>query len=225
MKHITILDSLVLQEILNTLRNKSVHTADFRMGIRKAGYLMTYEIVGRECSKEEIIVETCFAKTKGFKIKEPILQVIIMRAGEPLTEGGALLLDEIKAKRAIGVIDARRVEKEDSNDVAIEMSSFKVPSFSKDSILIVYDPMIATASTQIAALKRLMKMGECKKIIICSIIASKEGIEKLRKAFPDISVYTLAIDDGATNGLNDKNYIVPGLGDAGDRSFGAGYTG
>lgn len=223
MKGVIILDNPVLQEILNRLRDKETHTADFRKGVREAGYLMTYEIIGRECTREEVNIEACFEKAKGYRIKEPILQVIIMRAGAPLTEGGALLLDEIKAKRAIGVVDARRVEKEGSKDIDIEVGSFKVPLFDKDTILIVYDPMIATASTQLVILKKLKERGQCKKIIICSILGSQVGIEKLRKEFPEINIYTLAVDSGANKGLNDKSYIVPGLGDAGDRSFGANY--
>lgn len=133
-----------------------------------------------------------------------------------------MLLDDIHAKRSIGVVDAKRVEAESSNgtDFKIDLGSFKVPDYRKEDIIIVYDPMLATASTLIRILKMIKEKGACKKLIVCCIISSEYGIERLNTELPDVIIYTLGVDNAENKGLNKKGYIVPGLGDAGDRAFG-----
>jgi len=109
----------------------------------------------------------------------------------------------------------------DGTDFRIDMGSFKVPDFKKEDIIIVYDPMLATASTLIKILRMIKDKGNCKKLIVCCIIASEYGIERLNTEMPDVIIYALGVDSDEKKGLNKKGYIVPGLGDAGDRAFGS----
>ncbi len=219
--NVVILDNVVLQTKLNWLRDKDTISTKFRMTLRNAGYLMTYEIISREAKKSKVKVKTVLGTATGITSKEEILQIMVMRAGEPFAEGGALLLDQIDFNRNIGVVDAKRIEGEDNNfDMDIDMGSFKIPEFGKNTMVIIYDPMLATASTMVNILKKLNQRGTAKKYIICSIIATPYGIEKLNKEFKNIKIYTLAVDKGKYKGLNKKGYIVPGLGDCGDRAFG-----
>ncbi len=220
-KNTVILDNVVLQTMLNWLRDKKTISTEFRQTLRNAGYLMTYEIIGREASKSKVKVKTVLGTANGITSNEHILQIMVMRAGEPFAEGGALLLDQINFNRNIGVVDARRVEGDDNNfDMDIDMGSFKVPEFNKKTMVIIYDPMLATASTMVNILNLLKKRGTPKKFIICSIIATPYGISKLTENFNNIKIYTLAVDKGGYQGLNKKGYIIPGLGDCGDRAFG-----
>ncbi|KYK26370.1 hypothetical protein AYK26_05250 [Euryarchaeota archaeon SM23-78] len=223
--NVNILENPILQNILSTLRDKNTNSNDFRQNLRHAGYLMTYEIIGKECTPEKTNVKTFFKKTSGVKVKESILQIMTLRAGEPLAEGGALLLDEIRSRRSIGVVDAKRVEEAQSSglemDFKIDLGSFKVPDFKKEDIIIVYDPMLATASTLIRILRMIKEKGEFKKLIVCCVIASEYGIERLNTEMPDVIIYALGVDSDNKKGLNKKGYIVPGLGDAGDRAFGS----
>ncbi|RZN47529.1 uracil phosphoribosyltransferase [archaeon] len=220
MNDVIVLDNPILKSILSDLREKSTKSTDFRRSLRVAGNLMTYEIVGRECSTKERPVTTVFEEMKGETLRERILQIIVMRAGLPFTEGGSRLLDEVESQRDIGVVDARRIEK-GGLDMEIEISSFKVPEVKDDSIVIIYDPMVATASTIVEVVSRLEHKERAKKIIVCSILSTPYGIKKLREHFgKELQIYTLTIDTGANDGLDENGYIVPGLGDCGDRAFG-----
>lgn len=210
----------ILQSILNELREQETDSTDFRRNLRNAGYLMTYEIIGRETSTKKIPVSTVFCDIDGETIKERILQIIVMRAGLPFTEGGSRLLDEVRTKRDIGVVDARRIEN-GGLDMDIEISSFKVPEIKDNSVVIVYDPMVATASTLVEVIERLPNKERAKKIIVCCILCTPYAVRELRKHFgKELSIYTLSVDTGATDGLDENGYIVPGLGDCGDRAFG-----
>jgi len=224
-KNLTVLKHPVLQEILAVLRDKSTSSPQFRSALRRAGYHQTYEIIGRECSLEKIRVKTVFMRTEGLRIREKMLQIMIMRAGQPYAEGGAVLLDELEVKRAVGVVDAKREEQEHLStkfDFSIDLGSIKVPKFDGNTIIIIYDPMLASGSTLKKVLERLKSRGKPKRIVICSIISAKYGVRELLKTHPDVGIYTLAVDDaaGTREGLNSAGFIVPGLGDAGDRAFG-----
>ena len=218
---ISILDSNVLKNSLSVLRDKNTPPSRFREYVRLAGYISTYEILGSELNLEEKTIETPIKSTKGFFFNQRILQIVIMRAGLPFAAGGGVLLDQLEIKRDIGVVDARRMDENvDGLDFEIEISSFKVPN-PKDSYTIIYDPMLATGATMIEVLKRVKSKGKPKKIIVNSIISAPFGVESIDKFFPDVSIYTLSLDrEGAYKGLNKKGYIVPGLGDCGDRAFG-----
>ena len=220
MNDVIVLDNPILKSQLSMLREKTTDSTDFRRHLRNAGYLMTYEIIGRECGTAPLPISTVFEDIDGEMIREHILQIIVMRAGLPFMEGGSRLLDEVKTSRDIGVVDAKRIEK-GGLDMEIEVSSFKVPVVKKGSVVIIYDPMVATASTLVEVIDRLENKEQAKRIIVCSILSTPYGIRKLRERFgKELNIYTLSIDGGATDGLDENGYIVPGLGDCGDRAFG-----
>jgi len=221
MNDVIVLENPILKSILGTLRERATDSTDFRLNLRIAGYLMTYEIIGRECGTRPVPVQTVFQDIEGEKVREHILQVIVMRAGLPFTEGGSRLLDEAHTSRDIGVVDARRIER-GGLDMEIEISSFKVPEIQEGSIVVIYDPMVATASTLVEVIGRLKGKERARRIIVCSILATPYGIRALRTAFgKELHIYTLSIDRGGRDGLDENGYIVPGLGDCGDRAFGA----
>lgn len=217
---VNILASPLLQAMLLKIRDRNTESTEFRSALRLAGYLMTYEIFSREFSPQKDYVETVFCKAPGWRVKEDALLVNVMRAAEPFIEGGIRLLDETGCRRQIGVVDARRLESGESLDFEIEVSSFKVPAVKNDTILIIYDPMLATGSTLLKILEMLSPRGKPKKRIVCSLISTPFGIKRIHRYFPDVVIYTLAVDRKANQGLNDKGFIVPGLGDCGDRAFG-----
>lgn len=217
MQSAEILTNPALQEMLAKLRDKNTGTNYFRMLLRKAGYFCTYEILSRDvqCSSRE--VETPLGPAASTCIASHILQIAVMRAGEPFCEGGASLLDELGLSRSIGFVDAKRVEgKGNSESFEIEMGSFKVPRFDSNTTVIIYDPMLATASTAIKIVDKISRMGKPRNTVFCSIISSEYGVRRLSSAFPALKIYTLATDPK----LNERGYIAPGLGDAGDRAFG-----
>lgn len=220
MENVNTLASPLLQSILLKIRDKNTKSAEFRSNLRFAGYLMTYEIFSREFSPKKASVDTVFCTASGHQVKENAVLVNIMRAAEPFIEGGIRLLDETNCRRQIGVVDAQRLETGEGLDFDIEISSFKVPEMKNDSILVIYDPMLATGSTLLKILEMLGDSGKPKKKIICSVISTPFGIKKIHRYFPDVIIYTLAVDTGAEEGLNSIGFIVPGLGDCGDRAFG-----
>ena len=203
------------------MRNKETPSPDFREFLRLSGMLTTYEILGREFQMDLEQIETPLKKTYVKTFTGEILQVIIMRAGLPFADGGSVLLDKLNLKRTIGIVDARRVEENAHGlDFPIEITSFKVPS-PDGKYVIIYDPMLATGATLISVIERLKKMGNPRKIMVNSVISAPYGIEKIEARFPEVIIYTMAMDEeGEFSGLNDKGYIVPGLGDCGDRAFG-----
>ncbi|HDI82501.1 MAG TPA: uracil phosphoribosyltransferase [candidate division WOR-3 bacterium] len=211
----------LIKIILGHLRNKETPSPDFREFLRLSGMLTTYEILGREFQMNMEQIETPLKKTSVKIFTGEILQVIIMRAGLPFADGGSVLLDKLSFKRTIGIVDARRVEENAHGlDFPIEITSFKVPS-PDGKYVIIYDPMLATGATLISVIERLKRMGNPRKIIVNSVISAPYGIKKIEERFPEVIIYTMAMDEeGEFSGLNDKGYIVPGLGDCGDRAFG-----
>ena len=211
----------LIKIILGHLRNKETPSPDFREFLRLSGMLTTYEILGKEFQMDMEQIETPLKKTYVKTFTGEILQVIIMRAGLPFADGGSVLLDKLNLKRTIGIVDARRVEENAHGlDFPIEITSFKVPS-PDGKYVIIYDPMLATGATLISVIERLKRMGNPRKIMVNSVISAPYGIEKIEERFPEVIIYTMAMDEeGEFSGLNDKGYIVPGLGDCGDRAFG-----
>jgi uracil phosphoribosyltransferase (EC 2.4.2.9) len=208
------------QEVLTQLRSKETSQVEFRKGLVRLGRVLGLEIV-EDFETEEKLVETPLGTIyKGIRIKdfEKVCIVTVLRAAWPLTEGLVKIFYSAKQ----GVIAARRAEEKGmhNREFDIEVNYVKVPEMNGDEILIISDVMVATGSTLIAALKELLKRGRAKKYYIASVISTPVAIEKLGKfaaeANIDLKLFTIAVDPE----LNDKWYIVPGLGDAGDRAFG-----
>lgn len=210
------LENPILKAILTELRDKNADKKKMRKNLKILGFLSTYEILSKELRFKEKIVKTPLSTAKGIIPFSKILQIIVLRAAIPYAEGGTELIDNLGIDCSIGFIDAKRVQKEGELNFDVEITSVKIPD-EKGRIIIIYDPMLATGSTLIDVIKRIN--GE--KIIINSIISAPFGIEKIEKEFPHINIYTIEVDKkGKFKGLNSKGYIVPGLGDCGDRALG-----
>lgn len=202
-----------LQTLLTKLRDRKTNFIEFRKIVREIGIFMAYEIANR-LDYKTIDVETPLGLAKGATRKDEIVLVIVLRAALPLVNG----MMEVFRDAYLGVIAAKRVENNENHaslDFGVEVSYFKLPKID-NRVVIIADPMLATGSTMNIILRKIKEIGKPKKIVLATIISSKPGIERIQKLHPDVDVYTLAIDEK----LNDRGYIVPGLGDAGDRAFG-----
>jgi uracil phosphoribosyltransferase len=207
MKGVTVVDHPLVQHKLTIMRNKETSTAGFRRLLREISLLLCYEVT------RDLELTTIRIETPVEEMDAPILEgkklvfASVLRAGNGLLEG---LLDLVPAARVahIGLYrDHETLE-------AIEYF-FKAPSDLADRLVIVVDPMLATANSAIAAIDKLKGRGATNIRFLC-LLAAPEGIERFTTAHPDVPVYTASID----RQLNEKGYIMPGLGDAGDRMYG-----
>ncbi len=217
------LDHPLAKAILTVLRDKRTGQIEFRKSLVRLGRIIGLEIV-RFLDIEKVSVETPLnALAEGIIIPDMNNTVIIsvLRAAMPLVEG----LIKIFPNARQGVISARRVEEKGMKpdySFEIEVTYHKIPEIRETDIVIIADPMFATGSTIIATLEHVLKRGTPKKIFIATVISTNIAIERLRKyliskgLLDKAKVITVAIDPM----LNEHGYIVPGLGDAGDRAFG-----
>lgn len=203
----TELDNPIIAHKLAQLRNKNTPSQLFRELVHEISMMMIYE-VGREFKSHEITIETPITSCRVKVLNEKKFVVVpIIRAGLTMAEGVLKIL----SGASVGHIGLYRDEK---THKPIEYYS-KMPPNLSEKILLVTDPMLATGGSASAALQMLKDKGAQKIIFMC-IVAAPQGIEKISTEHPDVSLYTAAIDDG----LNENCYIIPGLGDAGDRIFG-----
>ena len=207
MKGDTVVDHPLVQHKLTIMRNKETSTAGFRRLLREISLLLGYEVT-RDLELTTTTIETPLQEMQAPTLEgKKLVFASVLRAGNGLLEG---LLDLVPAARVahIGLYrDHETLE-------AVEYF-FKAPSDLGDRLVIVVDPMLATANSAIAAIDKLKGRGATNLRYLC-LLAAPEGIERFTKAHPDVPVFTAAIDDH----LNEKGYIVPGLGDAGDRMYG-----
>jgi uracil phosphoribosyltransferase len=202
-----VFDHPLIQHKLTYIRNKNTGTKEFRELVDEVAKLMAFEIT-RELPLEEVTVETPVAKAKSRVLSGKKLGVIpILRAGLGMVDG---ILGLIPAAK-VGHVGLYR----DPETLTPVEYYVKLPSDIKERELIVVDPMLATGGSAVAAITALKKRG-AKNIKMMNIIAAPEGVEKVQNAHPDVDIFTAALDER----LNEKGYIVPGLGDAGDRLFG-----
>jgi len=211
-----VVDHPFAQQELTKIRNKNTNQIQFRKGLVRLGRICGYELM-KILDKQEIEVETPLEKCKGIKIvdEERIVIINILRAAFPLVEG--LLKAFPLAKQ--GVISAKRIESRKNNELEfdIEVNYVKIPDLTENDVVIIADPMLASGSTLMKVIEHINKKGRIhKKTIALSVISSEYAIKKMTSAFPNITFVTVAIDPK----MNEKGYILPGLGDAGDRSFG-----
>lgn len=204
---VTVLDNPIIAHKLAQLRNRNTPPKIFRELVQEISMMMIYE-VGREFKSEEVTIETPLTSCRVKILHEENFVVVpILRAGLAMAEGVLKILSDA----AVGHIGLYRDEK---TYKPIEYYS-KMPPNLGEKILLVTDPMLATGGSSSAALQMLKEKGAQKIIFMC-IVAAPQGIEKISTEHPDVSIYTATIDDG----LNENCYILPGLGDAGDRIFG-----
>jgi uracil phosphoribosyltransferase len=205
-KNLVIIDHPLVKRDLTILRNKKTPSHLFRAVLHRTARVMAYE-VSRELKTEKIRVMTPLEKTDGYVIKQPVVLVPILRAGLGLLDG----FNEIMPDARVGHIGLYRNEK----TLYPVDYYFKVPGSIDRALVLVLDPMLATGGSGIAAVASLKERG-ARDIRFVSLVAAPEGVKKMHKAHPDIRIYTCSLD----RGLNRRGYILPGLGDAGDRIFG-----
>lgn len=204
---VTVVDHPLVQHKLSLMRNKDTSTAQFRRLLREISTLLCYEVT-RDLELEPIRIETPVEPTEAVRLAgKKLVLAPILRAGVGLLEG---MLDLIPAARVAHI----GLYRDPETLVAVEYY-FKAPDDIAERLVIVIDPMLATANTAVAALERLKERGVTNLRFVC-LVASPEGLERLKAYHPEVPVWTAAIDQG----LNEHGYIVPGLGDAGDRLFG-----
>lgn len=204
---VTLIDHPLIQHKLTIMRRKETASADFRRLLREIAGLMTYEAT-RDLPTDRERIETPLAEMDAPVIEgKKLVAISILRAGNGLLDG---ILDMVPSAR-VGHVGLYR----DPETLEAVEYYFKVPEEMRDRDVIVVDPMLATGHSASAALERIEATGPRSIRFVC-LLAAPEGIEYLTERHPDVAVYTAAIDSH----LDDHGYIVPGLGDAGDRLFG-----
>lgn len=207
MGKVTVLDHPVIKHKISILRDKNTGSNEFRSIIREITILLAYE-ASKDFTLEEYDLETPICKTKGYRLSGKKLGIIpILRAGLGMVDG---LIEVFPAAR-VGHIGMYRDEK---TMKPVEYY-LKIPKDSNKRDMLVVDPMLATGGSACDAIQRLKEKG-CTSLKLLNIIAAPEGIKKVQEEHPDIDIYIAQLDEK----LNDDCYIVPGLGDAGDRLFG-----
>ena len=206
-EHLTVVDHPLVQHKLTLMRDKATSTAVFRQLLREISHLLAYEVTrGLAMTMQEI-------ETPLTKMQAPVLDgrklalVSILRAGNGLLDG---MLDLIPSAR-VGFVGLYR----DEETLKPVQYYSKLPSELDDRLVIAVDPMLATGNSSAAAID-LIKEAGAKNIRFLCLLAAPEGVARMKEAHPDVPVVTASLDER----LNEKGYIVPGLGDAGDRMYG-----
>lgn len=207
MQNVTVVGHPLIQHKLTIMRDKETSIAGFRVLLREIAHLLCYEVT-RDLELELIPIETPMGHMDAPTIKgKKLVFASILRAGNGLLDG---MLDLVPAARVAHIGIYR-----DHETLQPVEYYFKAPSELENRLIIVVDPMLATANSAIAAIDRLKRRGANNLRFLC-LLAAPEGLEKFTRTHPDVPVFTAAIDSH----LNEKGYIVPGLGDAGDRMYG-----
>lgn len=207
MGNFQVIDHPLIQHKLTIIRDKNTGTKYFREVVNEIARLLAYE-VSREMPLEDIEIETPLTKTTQKQLAgKKVVIVPILRAGLGMVDG---MLDLIPAAR-VGHIGMYRDEE------TMEPVEYfvKMPAGIEDRQLLVVDPMLATGGSAVAAIDALKKRGATNIKFVC-LVAAPEGVKVLQEAHPDVDIFAASLDEK----LNDKGYILPGLGDAGDRLFG-----
>ena len=201
---------------LSDLRSVDTEQVEFRKGLVKLGRICGYEIVDGMMDTEFVSITTPLADTTGERVKglDRVVVVNILRAATPFVEG--LLKAFPTAKQ--GVVSASRDESvgmDESGEFPITMDYVKLPELGPEDTVIVADPMLATGSTMISVLEEVLEQGSPDRLLALSAVSAPVGLVNVRESVPEADVLTVSIDER----LDDDGYIVPGLGDAGDRAF------
>ena len=207
MSNVHVINHPLVQHKLTLMRRKDASTNSFRRLLNELSSLMAYEVT-RDVPMQDIEIETPL-ETMTAKVIDgkKLVLVSILRAGNGILEG---MLNVVPGAR-VGHIGLYR----DPKTLTAVEYYFKMPSEMQDRDIIVVDPMLATGNSAVAAVERLKELNP-KSIKFVCLLAAPEGVATLQAAHPDVPIFTAAID----RELNDHGYILPGLGDAGDRIFG-----
>ena len=207
MSKVVVMDHPLIAHKIGIIRKKETGTREFREMISEIGTLITYEAT-KDLKLQDVEIETPICKTTVKELAGKKLAVIpILRAGLGMVEGVLTMIPSAK----VGHIGLYR------NEETLEPVEYycKIPKDCSERDLFVVDPMLATGGSAIAAIQMLKNRGVKNMRFLC-VIAAPEGVKKLQEAHPDVDIYIGALDEH----LNENGYIVPGLGDAGDRIFG-----
>jgi uracil phosphoribosyltransferase len=207
MEGVTVVDHPLVQHKLSLIREKERSTKAFREILKEIGMLLCYEVT-RDLPLTDVEIETPLARMIAPRIAgKKLVFAPVLRAGLTFVDG---MLDLVPTARVAHI----GLYREPKTLAAVEYY-FKAPSDLAERLVIVVVPILATANTAVAAVDRLKESGGSE-IRLVSLISARPGIERMRAIHPDVPIWTAAID----NELNDEAFIVPGLGDAGDRAYG-----
>jgi len=206
MKGVTVIHHPLVQHNLTRLRDKRTDAQEFRRVLSEVAALMIYEAT-RSFNVESTTVATPLAKTRGSKLKREVVLVPVLRAGLGMLDSILQLIPHAR----VGFIGLKREE----TTLAATFYHKSLPADLGRFEVILIDPMLATGGSSVAALNLLTECG-AKHVRMVNLVAAPEGIRHVQKFYPRLPIFTAAIDEK----LNGKGYIVPGLGDAGDRLFG-----
>ena len=207
MSKVHVFDHPLIQHKLSLMRDKNTGAKEFRELLEEISMLMVYEVT-RDLPTEEVDVETPICVTKTRMLSGKKLGIVpILRAGLGMVDGVTKLVPAAK----VGHIGLYR----DPESLQPVEYYCKLPADSENRELLLLDPMLATGGSASAAISFIKKRG-CNNVRLVSLIAAPEGIAKINKDHPDVDIFVACLDEK----LNDHGYIVPGLGDAGDRLFG-----
>ena len=203
---LTVLDHSLIKHKLSIMRNKDTSTYIFKQNLDEIAKLMAYEVTKNVPVRVKTI-ETPICETVGYEIDQPLVLCPILRAGIGLVDGFRDIIPTAK----IGHIGMYR--NEETLEPVVYYARF--PKCMPESIVYVTDPMLATGGSASAAITDIKKFGAKKVNLVC-LVGVPEGVKRIQNDHPDVDITLAALDDR----LNEKGYIVPGLGDAGDRLFG-----
>lgn len=201
-----VFDHPLIKDKLTRMRKIQTESTKFRDNLKEITQLMAYEVT-KNLELDRIEIETPITKMLGYKLKEKIVLIPILRAGLGMVDG----LKELIPTASIGHIGIYR----DEETAQPKEYYCKMPANLKNGNAIILDPMLATGGSASKAIE-IIKKYQPKSISFICLVAAPEGLKEIQSKHPDINIYVAALDEK----LNDKYYIVPGLGDAGDRIFG-----
>jgi len=206
MKGVTVIAHPLVQHNLTRLRDKRTQPQEFRRLLAEIAALMLYEAT-RSFAVKKVYVQTPLARTNGFQLEREVVLVPVLRAGLGMLDSILQLIPHAR----VGFIGLKREEK----TLRAMFYHKSLPENLGKFETILIDPMLATGGSAVAALDLLVEQG-AKHIRLVNLVAAPEGIEVVQKKYPRVPIFTAAVD----HKLNEKGFIVPGLGDAGDRLFG-----
>jgi uracil phosphoribosyltransferase len=215
--HASIITHALAQDVLTDLRDVETEQIAFRTGLVTLGRVCGYELLDDRFETDAVTVRTPLTEAAGTRIEGggDVVIVTVLRAATPFVEG---LLKAFPCARQ-GVISASRNEDagmDEDGEFPIEVQYVKLPEIRPEDTVIVADPMLATGSTMCAVLEEVTASASPQRLIVLSVVSAEAGLGRVHESFPTADLVTVSVDDH----LDDDGYIVPGLGDAGDRAFG-----
>lgn len=205
-KNFFLIEHPIIKRDVTILRDINTDSETFRAAIQRVSNILAVEL-SKEFRLTDTEVETPLEKTQGAKLTHDVILVPVLRAGLGMVNGFLQIIPEAK----VGHIGLQR----DEETLKPIEYYYKVPKHLETAEVVMLDPMLATGGSASEALKYLKKRGATKLVFAC-LVAAPEGIEKIKSEHPDVKIFAAALD----RELNSKGYILPGLGDAGDRTFG-----